>query len=401
MRRGPWHQFGDRSQKMVEEQLDHGVGVGVILSPRDLSRDNAISYSEGYHDRGAHVLIDQQFYVPDFSNKQLASYPTNQFRTTVSQLNQISEADLDALSNALRDIHRDVHADGIIAPAVVYEASRPDILKLNSQLFDAARRAADELSLPTYATIVLGNSVIASQQVIDATLSHATALNSDGWYYAFEFDSERIPSSHDAVRRCCMAGLSLACTGKPLLHAYAGPMSLLSLGFGATATAVGHSQVTWKFSRGRWQPPAGQGGGGDAPPRYFSRGLWGTIVYPDEMAQLGAPLRDRVTSQSPFSTPVGSNLPWGRWDANKHLLFVVCSTISELAANEDPRENARSAIDVLNDAITLHNDIASSGLALSDQTNIYQQNWITAMTNLLSDQEADFDYLSLLGQISP
>ena len=45
MRRGTWHQCGDRSQKMVIEQLKKGVGVGVIISPRDVPQHKAIGYS--------------------------------------------------------------------------------------------------------------------------------------------------------------------------------------------------------------------------------------------------------------------------------------------------------------------------------------------------------------------
>ena len=47
MKRGAWHQCGDRSQKLVVEQLTAGHGVGVILSPRDLS-DMAVKYAAQY-----------------------------------------------------------------------------------------------------------------------------------------------------------------------------------------------------------------------------------------------------------------------------------------------------------------------------------------------------------------
>lgn len=58
MRRGSWHQCGDKSQKLVKEELQSGVGVGVIISPRDLSFPNAVGYSNEYRDLGAAVLID-------------------------------------------------------------------------------------------------------------------------------------------------------------------------------------------------------------------------------------------------------------------------------------------------------------------------------------------------------
>lgn len=396
MQRGVWHQCGDRSQKLVEEQLQLGAGVGVILSPRDLSRDNAIAYAKRYHAAGAEVLIDHQFFVPDFNNNLCGTYPISKFRTSVSALNKISDADLVDFQNELRADHSALEASAIIAPAVVYEAGRADIVQLNARLFGAVKEVAAELSLPIYATIVLGKSVTSSDQTMQSTLSQATALNCDGWYFGFEFEEERIPSARESVRRCCTAGLTLACTGKPLLHAYAGPLGLLSFGFGATGIAIGHSQNLWKFTRDRWAPPSGQGGGGDAPPRYFSKALWGTIVYPDETTQLPQALRSQIWSSSPFDAPVASNLPWNRWDANKHLIHVLAQQYSSMAVEADPRKNANAAIALLEGAVAFHAAIREGSVFLSDRTNTYQANWKLALEDLLKNCEADFDFLELI-----
>jgi len=397
MRRGAWHQCGDKSQKLAEEQLQQGAGVGVIISPRDLGRAKALVYAEKYHALGGHVLIDHQFYVPGFTNSRLDSYPISRLRAGISSLNRVSDDELTEFANQLRIDHQELRADALIAPGVVYEAGRPDLVQLNARLFAAAKQVGDELNIPTYATIVLGRSVAASDQTITPVLSQATALNSDGWYFAFEFEEARVPSARDSVRRCCIAGLTLACTGKPLLHAYAGPLGLLSFGFGATAVGIGHSQNLWKFTRDRWQPPGPQGGGGDAPPRFFSGALWGTIIYPDETTLLPEPIRAQVLTPSPFSTPVNSNLPWERWDSGKHLLYVLASTFAALANLQDPRACARTAMGRLQQAVQLHQAIQQNGVFLGDNTNVYQANWNLALEDLLRDRADDFDYLDLLG----
>jgi cytosine/adenosine deaminase-related metal-dependent hydrolase len=96
MRRGAWHQFGDRSQRLAEEQLRKGAGIGVIISERDLSRRNAAEYAQVYHQLGAHVLIDQQFYNPQFTNPHLQTYPINKYRAAISQLKQLTDQELRA-----------------------------------------------------------------------------------------------------------------------------------------------------------------------------------------------------------------------------------------------------------------------------------------------------------------
>ncbi len=396
MRRGAWHQCGDRSQILVKEQLQQGAGVGVILSPRDLTRASALNYAESYRGLGAEVLIDHQFYVPDFTNPRLNSYPISAFRVAVSSLKQFSDPELAELRNQLRVDNSELQTDAVIAPAVLYEAGRQDIALLNARLFVAARAVGDELGKPVYATVALGRSVTASDQTISAALAQATALNCDGWYFGFEFEDERIPSSREAVRRCCTAGLTLACTGKPVLHAYAGPAGLLSFGFGATGVGVGHSQNLWKFTRDRWQPPSPQGGGGDAPPRLFSGSLWGTIIYPDETSQLPVGIRQQVLTPSPFSAPVASGLALSRWDAGKHLVYVMASVISEISQVVGARAAAQAAIQRLENAIQLHQLIQQQGIFLSDSTYAYQGNWRLAVGDLLQSASADFDYLDLL-----
>lgn len=166
--------------------------------------------------------------------------------------------------------------------------------------------------------------------------------------------SKRIPSGKDAVYRCLDAGLTLATTGKPVLHAYAEPMGLLSFGFGASGVGIGHSQNLWKFTRERWEGANGQGGGGNAPARYFSGALWGTIIYPDETSQLTAAVRNQVlTLPTAFCAPVLATppLPWKRWEAGKHLVAVLGQTYGGLVATTDARTNANAAVARLTSAL--------------------------------------------------
>jgi hypothetical protein len=399
MRRGAWHQCGDRSQRLVEEQLQANAGVGVILSPRDLSRDNAIRYAQSYHALGAHVLLDPQFYVPDFNNEHLGTYSMSQFRTAVSQLRQLSEEQLADFANTLRVDHAELNAEALIAPALPYEAARPDIVELNARIFEFAKQVGNDLNIPTYATVVLARSVTSSDQTLGPTLSHATSLDADGWYFAFEFEEERIPSARETIRRCCVAGLTLACTGKPVLHAFAGPLGILSFGCGVHGVGVGHSQNLWKFTRDRWAPPSGQGGGGAAPPRFFSGSLWGTIVYPDETAQLAPALRAQVLVPStPFCQPVLATPPvdWPRWDAGKHLVHALSTAFDAIASNTDAEVNANSAVAVLQQAVQLHQAIRAQGIVLSDSTDAYQASWRNAMSDMLTTNQDRFAYLKLL-----
>lgn len=397
MRRGTWHQFGHQSQRMVIEQLDHGNGVGVIISPRDLAQNSAITYSQQYRDRGAHVLVDPQFYVPNYTNKNLSSYGIDAYRQSVSQLHQLGNHQFAGLAQQLESINRACAVSGVISPAIPYEAGRPDIARINEELFNIAKQVGDTIGVPTYATVVLGDSTTASQSTMSYALSQATALQCNGWYFSFEFEPVRIPNQLEAVYRCGVACLTLACTGKPVMHAFAGPMALLSFGFGATGAAIGHYQNLWHFNRGRWVSSDDQGGGGgNAPSRLFSKVLWGTVVYPDETVRFSPALRQRIFTPSPYAPSLTTPAPWPRHTSNKHLIYVIGTTATEIAAIGNPRSSITTAQSILRDAVDLHSQIASPSQPLRDGTNSYQTNWLAAITRLVTDNSSDYDYLDLL-----
>lgn len=398
MNRGAWHQCGDKSQKLVKEQLEAGQGVGVILSPRDLTRDNAAKYAQQYADLQAQVLIDPQFYVSDFSNNNLDTYGLSKFRTSVATLGQIGDGELSDFAAELESLGSALGVSGVIAPAAMYEAGRPDIAELNARLFAAAKGAGDALGVPTLATVALAQSVTNADATVAAAVDAATAINADGWYYAFEFREERIPSSREAVRRCCDAGLSLALTGRPMLHAYAGPMCLISYGCGATGVGIGHNQNLWKFTRQRWEPPVVQSGGSDAPARFFSKALWGTIVYPDETHVIDAALRAQLLTPTAFCDGVMATPPtaWSRWEAGKHLVCALAETSAELAALTTARASVDAARQRLTGAMALYDQIRQIGLQLKDSSDSYQENWRLTLSDVVANRAADYDYLELI-----
>lgn len=390
MRKGIWHQFGDRSQKVALDHLDNGLGEGVIISPRDLAEHKAVEYAEQYTNKGADILFDPQFYIPDSTQGKLDTYSCDKLRNTVSGLKKLTPEQLRDVTTEMALINKELNCSAIIAPACVYEAGRADLVELNANLFAAAKLAGDYLGLPTYASVVFGHSVTQAEETMQHTLSDVTSLNPDGWYFAFEFPPERIPSSTDYVERYCAAGLSLAITRKPVMYAYAGPLALLAPCCGGQAAAIGHSQNLWHFTKKRWEATDGGGGGGNAPARHFSDALWGTIIDPDEVARLSRRLRDRILSDSPF------RLPWDRWRASQHLVSVIGNRVSTLFQTSEPREAARLARLHLQRARNLYQEIIEEGVNVKDNANAYQENWRLALLRLERLRKTDLDYLELL-----
>jgi hypothetical protein len=396
MQRGAWHQLGWNHHKMVIEQLQNQAGIGVILSPRDLSYSRAQEIVPQYKAEGASVVLDPQWHVPGFSNLQFEDYPSADLRASVSNLVAITDSELDDLRQKLISENSGLQTDALIAPAVVYAAGRNDIVQLNARLHNIARSAASEIGIPCYGTAFLGRSITNTLHLVESTLSAITSLNCDGWYFGFEFPAERIPSSTDGVYRCLRAALLLVQTGQPVLHAYAGPLGILSFAAGCTAAASGPSQKQWRYCPERWEDSGSEGGGGGAAPaRYFSRNLWGTIVFPDETTLLPQQIQNQIFTPSPFApAPLPPN--WTKTNALKHLTYSVCKGIESIAANHGFVACRQAAEQLLDNAVAIHAQIASQQFPLKDATAAYQGNWRAALNILAQNHGDDFDFLEML-----
>lgn len=401
MKLGAWHQCGDKSQKMAVEELKQGKGVGVVLSPRDILFAGAKKYGEDYRNLGAGVAIDPQFFVPSFTNPKLGSYPIDSLRQTMSSPHGLTSAERTALQKHLESINKATKSTLLIAPALICEAGRDDILDLNIELLDAAVSVGGQLGIPTLATVFIGQSASQSDTLVNSILSGMTSVSSDGYYFAFEFGGEeRIPSSTAAVKRLCRATLSLACTGQPVFHAYAGPLGVLTIPCGAECAGVGHPKNVWHFQRSRWLPPPKKPAGWSKtvpPPRFFSRALWGTIVYQDETLQLQTSLQSKILVTSPFSAQqVGMRLDWDKWNAHKHLVSVICDELTALTGDSGKTAAFVHSVDLLSEAVGNLKTIAATGVKLRDNADAYQQNWLTALTGIQTDEKESLDFLTLL-----
>lgn len=396
MRRGVWHQLGWNHQKLVTELLQNDAGVGVILSPRDLSYANAKTYVAQYRANNALIVNDPQWFIPGFDNKQLNGYPIADFRNSVTSLTRVSDSEMFRLKESLVKENRELGTDALIAPAVLYTAGRTDVIQLNRRLHQVACDAAAQLGIPCYGTAFLGQSITNSIQLIESTLSAITSLSCDGWYFGFEFPAERIPSSVEAVYRCLVAALLLAQTGKPVLHAYAGPMGILSFASGCVAVGAGPSQKQWRFCPERWEKSESSRRSGHTPARYFSGTLWGTIVFPDETALLPTTLLSQIYTESPFATSPPS-ATWPKGDEKKHLIYTICKGIERVASHISPTACRHSAATLLSHAIQIHRSIRGNyGIELKDHSTSYQANWCAALIKLEQNHRDDFDFLDML-----
>lgn len=405
MRHGVWHQLGDRGQKIAEEQLQHGNGVGVVLSPRDLSADNAKAYSESYRSLGAEVLFDPQFYIPENHSGQQGTYEElSEFRVSASKLIDNSHVELRKLETALKLMSQRYGCTGIVAPAVALEAGRPDSLQVNLSLLAVAKSAANAMSLPVYGVVPVGRSLLNSDLELASVVARMTARRVDGWIFMADSGVDGYCVDENCLKAIATSILRLAQTGVPVMHGCAGPLSLLSICFGATAVGLAHSKNMWRLPLARFLPPDPSGGGGAAPPRVFSKNLWSSFVFPEELQPLPKELRERVITNSKWVSidPKDDNYfvaQVSKWDTNKHLIYMIGSVVSELQSVRNPRKIALQVLDILQEAKSLHAEIASV-VAVKDGANLHTTCWRQVLSEILESKASDYQYLELISDIA-
>jgi hypothetical protein len=114
---------------------------------------------------------------------------------------------------------------------------------------------------------------------------------------------------------------------------------------------------------------------------------------------LWAQLRAQIYSASPFSTQIQINppfLPWSKWDANKHLVHVLCTEAAKSLAEVSLPKASAAAIATLDGAIALHEEIAAEGTDLTDNTNSYQGTWRSALHDYLANSQDQIALFELL-----
>ncbi|MBM7845370.1 hypothetical protein [Herpetosiphon giganteus] len=397
MKRGVWFQYGSGSQKIMLDLAKTGVGQGAVFSPRDISQNSMITNAKKLKKLGFELMIDQQYHIPSYSNKNLQSYSMNNHRNRISKLVEIDSDGLLSLQRDLLFINEKVGTNAVIAPAVIYEASDDKITDLNEKLFKAAKQVGDNLGIPTYASIIIGRSAVISDSNIMALLSDITRLNADGWYFSFEFSDEKMPSNPDEIYSFLKAGLLLANTGKPLFHAFAGPLGLLSYAFGSTAVGVGQIKNLWQFTRSRWVVRTTKFIPKKHPPKFFSYPLWGNIVHPDETGNLIPILRSKILEYSPYSEQVEKEIDnWPSPYPKKHLLYILSKQIEEIASKNNIRESAIYAIKKLNQSQKIQEEIINSYITIRDPLLKVQKNWLRGLNKYVQDMNDEFDYLGFL-----
>ena len=147
-------QYGYGMKELCKELLSQMHNLSIILSPRDLTDKQIISYSKEFVDLGGRTLIDPQLYAPRSDNKKLKNHAYWPDAFSTGMLTE--KAYLQNIIYELADLNKKATTSRFIIPGI-FCAKVEDTWKIiQNSIFSVA----NEFDGEKIATIVLSSDVI-------------------------------------------------------------------------------------------------------------------------------------------------------------------------------------------------------------------------------------------------
>lgn len=176
-------QFGHGMMNHCRDLVRSWNGGTVILSPRDLNREQLVKHSAQIRAlQGGKVLLDPQFYLPRSDHHRLtahdywpASYNTNGF---------FGGPGMQSMMSDVLQLNRDLGTAAFVLPGLMATAIDDDWL---ATLRETARHAATmDSGMPLYATVALNSDSVRNMAGIQEVLTEFETLDVAGAYLLFE-----------------------------------------------------------------------------------------------------------------------------------------------------------------------------------------------------------------------
>jgi len=244
-------QFGYGMMEHCRVLVGGWGGGAVILSPRDLSEEQMVSLSRDIGDRGGHVLVDPQLYVPDCDHERLTAH---RFWPRAPEYWR-DPAELSRVIGELVRLNNDVHAPAYIAPAPFASTITDDVLQTIAASVEELRRqgvSGDRI----LSTVALSSDAVRNEDRAESLSDAIDGLDAGGIYLVAEHpSSEYLVTDPMWLARVLdiVAGARLA--GKTVVIGYCTHQMLITAAAGANVIASGTWMNVRSFPPGKFAEP--------------------------------------------------------------------------------------------------------------------------------------------------
>lgn len=154
-------------------------GATCILSPKNMSYDQMIKFSNDINNNNGNILLDPQFYVPRSSRELLnehsfwpSSYTTDVFFNGQGISNMLS-----ALIN---DYNNPLNTSAFILPSLYLSDINDDWNRINEIILNEAAKV--NITIPKYFTLCIGEEILKNEEKTHRLLEYIADYPVDGFY---------------------------------------------------------------------------------------------------------------------------------------------------------------------------------------------------------------------------
>jgi hypothetical protein len=243
-------QFGHGMMEHSRHLVRSWGGGTVILSPRDLKREQLVKLSDEIRAlQGGQVLVDPQFYVPRSDHHRLTShdywpdsYQTNGF---------FSGTGMQTLLSTVLQLNKDLGCAAFILPGLM--ADTIDDIWLETLRTTSEHAATMNAGMPLYATVALSSDSVKNTAGIQDVLAEFETIDVQGAYLLFEHpNGEYIVQDPIWLANALELAAGLRLLGKTVVVGYANHVLLCLGAASVNAIASGTWMNVRAFSRGRF-----------------------------------------------------------------------------------------------------------------------------------------------------
>lgn len=176
-------QDGYQGRNLLRRGLAEGALDGVVLSPRYHAPNEMIDVGTELASTGAFVVVDPEFQlslVPDAALLQLSAYPY--FAPNLSRRSFSGRIISDVVASCLR-FQMDCSCSALLTPSLELASSRDWMSQVVLAMNEEAVAQRDSLvPVPLYASLCIGEALLASDDQVDELLDMVTTLEVAGFY---------------------------------------------------------------------------------------------------------------------------------------------------------------------------------------------------------------------------
>lgn len=243
-------QFGFGMMAHSKELVSAWGGGTVILSPRDLKREQLVKLSEEILALpGGRVLLDPQFYVPRSDHHRLTAHDF--WPDTYQTSGFFGGAGMQTMLAGVLQLNRDMGAAAFVLPSLMASAIDDDWLATVRATADHA--ATMNVGMPVYATVALSSEAVRNTAGIQDLIAEFETLKVDGAYVLLEHpDRDYIVQDPQWLTNALELSAGLRLLGKAVVVGYANHELLCLAASSVTAVASGTWMNVRAFSPDRF-----------------------------------------------------------------------------------------------------------------------------------------------------